>query len=190
VVIIQTSTALVAGSGVEADSVFLQHVQSSTTYNMPQLPGIDTGLTQVQASGVEVRSYVNQFGGIDQDTYIITPSIYETTASGGIVVFPKDFSRGVFLSGVIGVSGSVERFFDRSPFFFSPHETDPNTLRDISEAQQFLMYSQIGISSYSIFTHNVSSTPIIAAKGDEFSDQALAPVNMFSSGNFENGFSN
>jgi len=106
------------------------------------------------------------------------------------IIFPKDFSRGALIAGAVGTSGTAAEFFDRSPFFFTPSETDPNTLRDISEAEQFLIFSSANITSFDPFRNTPSSTIIISDKGEELSETGVDPLNIISNGGFEQGLSN
>ena len=151
----------------------------------------------VQGSGILTSSIVDQFGGITaanevlqftgaaQDTHIVNPSQFATTAGTKFIIFPKTFSRGNFISGIMGTSGTVASFFDRSPFFFTPSETDPNTLRDISEAEQFLIFSEASIVSFDPFRNNPKSTVVIADRGEG----GTGTTEIITNGSFEQSFS-
>lgn len=115
-------------------------------------------------------------------------SALESTSDEAVfLLFDADFSRAINLLGVIGTSGTVEKFYDRGEFFFGSHETDPNTLRDLSEAQQFLIFTQTNIRSIDNFKNTIGGAALISSKGDEVSSISLQPTDIVSNGGFETG---
>ena len=182
------STAVVAGSGIEAKTLEVQGAAPSTIYAVVQASGVTSSNIIAQLGGITSANEVLQFTGAAQDTHIINPSQFATTAGVKFVIFPKDFSRSIFLTGVIGTSGTVERFFDRSPFFFTPSELDPNTLRDISEAEQFLIFSRADITTFDPFKNTSRSAFIVTDRGDESNPEA-EKSQIITNGSFEQGFS-
>lgn len=142
------SFSLIQAPGIQLSTVQLQAGAASGTGNLLTAGSGVNSSNIVQHSGIENIGNVGGFEGVSQDGFITNPSQVETTAGANFNVFFPDFSRGTFLSAVVGTTGTIEKFFDRSPFFFTPSETDPNTLRDISEAQQFLIFSKTSIASY------------------------------------------
>jgi len=110
-----------------------------------------------------------------------------TTDELNFLVFTPDLSRPINLFGIIGTSGTAEKFFDRGEFFFGSHETDPNTLRDLSEAQQFLIFTQTNIRSFDNFKNTAGGVALISAKGDEVSTTSLQPTDIVSNGDFGTG---
>lgn len=146
--------------------------------------------------------YVGQVGTLNVDSFdvllddiVLTigqqqDALLPTSTATSFITFFPDFSRSRNLFSVVGTSGTVEKFFDRSPFFFGPHETDPNTLRDLSEAQQFLIFTQTTIRSISNFQHNAGSTALISTKGDLSAEDSLVNTNLILNGSFEGGLSN
>jgi hypothetical protein len=168
--VIVQSTAIVAGSGIEARTVQVQFGGINNSAFVIKHGSILNSNIVRQFGGIDSATKLLQFTGDNQDTHIISPSIIESTATVKFILFPKDFSRTVFLAAVVGTSGTAARFFDRSPFFFTPSETDPNTLRDISEAQQFLIFSECNINTFDPFRNIPNSTFIITDRGLAGSD--------------------
>ena len=182
------STAIVAGSGVAATTVQIQFGLPDSFNTIVQQGGFSRTNVIQQFGGITSANEVLQFTGAAQDTHIVNPSQFETTAGVKFVVFPRSFSRGTFLRGAIGTSGTVEQFFDRSPFFFTPSETDPNTLRDISEAEQFLIFSHANITTFDPFRNIPSSAIIITDRGEEGSSEAER-TEIITNGSFEQSLS-
>ncbi len=160
VVIIQVATAL-AGSGIEASTVAVQVGAPSTLYPILQSASGTVDYPIGQFGDLDQTTKVSGFEGASQDTHITTPSFIELTQGLKLLIFPKDLSRSTFLTAALGTSGTVQKFFDRSPFFFTPSETDPNTLRDISEAEQFMIFTDATIFSFDPFRNTPQSTVII-----------------------------
>lgn len=184
-IVIVQSTAIVAGSGVAASTTQMQFGGPTDSSFVIAHGGILNSNIINQFGGIFSANKIIQYTGGSQDTFIINPSVIETSATAQFLLFPKDFSRTVFLAGVVGSSGTVEKFFDRSPFFFTPSETDPNTLRDLSEAQQFLIFSRADITTYDPFRNIPNSTFIITDRGDVGSDRQ----EIITNGSFEQGLS-
>jgi hypothetical protein len=188
VITIVQSTAIVAGSGIAAITLQVQGGSPSTDNIVVQQSGIENSNIIDQFGGITSTNEILQFTGANQDAHIINPSQFETTAGVKFVIFPRNFSRNSFLRGVVGTSGTVEEFFDHSPFFFTPSETDPNTLRDISEAEQFLIFSQTTIATFDPFRNTPRSTFIVTDRGEEGSE-AAEKTNVITNGSFEQGLS-
>ncbi len=182
------STATVAGSGIEARTLEVQFGSVNTSNIVVQASGIISSNIIDQFGGISTANEVLQFTGAVQDTHIVNPSQFATTAGAEFIIFPKDLSRNIFLRGVLGISGTGESFFDRSPFFFTPSEVDPNTLRDISEAEQFLIFSNTTITTFDPFRNTPTSTFIITDKGEEISPDAERS-DVITNGSFEQSFS-
>lgn len=185
--IITSTASFVQASGIEN---LAKVVQASGAVNENSLVSFDlpeSSTTVTAAGGITNKNGVIQFSGVSQTGDIVNPSGIETTATAKINVFFPDFSRSAFLAAVVGTTGTIEKFFDRSPFYFDPHETDPNTLRDISEAQQFLVFSTANITSYENFRRIPSSAFVISTKGDELSDRLQSPQDLITNGGFETG---
>ncbi len=173
------STAIIGASDTTSSTDKVQGGQPTTTTQGIQQGGI--GITNKVEQFVDLIQQnlpLQQFSGAFQDTQIVNPSVFATTIDAEFVVFPKDFSRGVFLAGVVGVTGSIEHVFDRSPFFFTPSEIDPNTIRDISEAQQFLIFSTATIGSYDIFRSTIQTAEIVAGPGSGISGGPSDPTSL------------
>ena len=187
-VIIIQSTILVAATGIEAKTVQIQGDTANNSTVLLQHGGNSTLTQQLQVGGISTTDFIRAFGGTSQTTAVVTPSLIEESGDEHIVVFPNTFERGTFILGAIGTSGTVERFFDRSPFFFTPSEIDPNTIRDISEAQQFMVFSTAIISSFDNFRHTIGTTTLITDKGDDV-PAGQERINILTNGSFEQGIS-
>lgn len=188
-VLIVASTALVQSSGIQSNTTFSQGGGSGASTTFRSMDGFDA-ITHIVAPGsFSNNNIVSQYEGAEQETQLLIASGIEIGSATQLTVYFPDFSRGVNLFGVVGTEQTVEQFFDRSPFFFSSHETDPNTLRDISEAQQFLIFSQTTIHSFDNFRNTISPAQIIAVKGD-IKEGDTFPTNLVKNGSFENAFSN
>ena len=186
-ILIVASTALVQASGIQSNTTFSQGGGAAISTTLRSIDGFDALTHIVTPGSFSNNNIVSQYEGAEQVGQLLISSGIEIGSATQLTVYFPDFSRGVNLFGVVGTAQTVEKFFDRSPFFFSPHETDPATLRDISEAQQFLIFSQANINSYDNFRSTISPTQIIAVKGDIRND-AVFPTNLLQNGSFENGF--
>ena len=114
-----TSTAsFVQASGIENSKSLSQAGGADNSNTLLAIEGFSKEEHLVAGAGVSNLNSVSQFEGADQNTQILNPSQIETSADAEFVVFPADFSRGAFLSAVVGTTGTIEKFFDRSPFFF------------------------------------------------------------------------
>jgi hypothetical protein len=187
-ILIVASTALVQASGIQSNTTFSQGGNATATTTFRSIDGFDALTHIVTPGGFSNNNIVSQYEGAEQETNLLISSGIEIGSATQLTVYFPDFSRGVNLFGVVGTEQTIEKFFDRSPFFFSSHETDSNTLRDISEAQQFLIFSQTTLQSYDNFRSTISPTQIIAVKGD-IGVGAVFPNNLVSNGSFESGFS-
>lgn len=186
---IVSSTAVVQASGIHNATFALQYGGPTAANTVVAIGGFSQDTDLISSGPFSNSNDVVQFGGIDQNTKVIQRSPAELSGGVQFVVYLPDFSRGVNLFSVIGTEETIEKFFDRGPFFFTSHETDPGTLRDISEAQQFLLFSQTSIASFDNFRSTVSTTQLISAKGDLFPEDQLNPVNAVNNGSFEQAFS-
>lgn len=185
--IIQT-VFVVAATGIEAKTIQSQYGSVSDGTTFIQASGIETSTKQFQSGGINIVDVIKAFGDVSQPTTVINPSFIEESREENIIVFPNTFERGTFILGAIGTSGTVQKFFDRSPFFFTPSELDPNTIRDISEAQQFLIFNQTSISSFDNFRNTIGTTTLITDHGDEVSS-SQEKTNLITNGSFEQGIS-
>lgn len=186
-VTIVQSTAVVAASGIENAKA------------MVQAGGPTAANTVTQAGGFIESNNINQFGGFSQTNDlrqydgalgsgdILNPDVVETTATAKFILFSPDFSRSKFFQAIVGTKETYEKDFDRSPFFFSPHETDPNTVRDISEAQQFLVFTSTTLRTFEALRANPHRAQVISVKGTEIEDETFAPVDVVINGSFETG---
>jgi hypothetical protein len=189
VITIVSSTAVVQASGIANSRGMLQFGGATETTTVVAKGGFDSSSDIIASGPFSIGNNVLQFGGINQTTKMLQRSSDEISTGVQFIVYFPDFARGVNLFGVIGTAETVEKFFDRGPFFFTSHETDPNTLRNISEAQQFLLFSQTSIASFDNFRSTVSTAQVISAKGDLFPENQLNPVNVVNNGSFEQAFS-
>lgn len=186
-ILIVASTALVQSSGIQSNTTFSQGGNPSASTKFRSIDGFDA-LTHIVAPGpFSNNNIVSQYEGAEQVGQLLVSSGIEIGSATQLTVYFPDFSRGVNLFGVVGTENTIAQVFDRSPFFFSPHETDPNTLRNISEAQQFLIFSETSIHAFDNFRSTVSPTQIISVKGD-IGRGAVFPTNLIQNGSFENGF--
>ena len=186
-VIIAQSTALVAGSGIENSNDMSQAAAAVNSNNIVQIEGFSK-LTSINAEGgIDQEGSIVKYEGISQSGNILNPSIVETSASTQFVLFSPDFSRSKFFQAVVGTEETFERDFDRSPFFFSPHETDPNTVRNLSEAQQFLIFTSTSIRTFEALRAIPHSAQVISVKGTEIKNGTFAPEDSVINGSFETG---
>lgn len=188
-ILIVSSTAIVQASGIQSNTTFSQGVGAAISTNLRSMDGFDVVTHVVTGGPFSNNNIVSQYEGAEQVGQLLVSSGIEIGSATQLTVYFPDFSRGVNLFGVVGTELTVEQFFDRSPFFFSPHETDPTTLRDISEAQQFLIFSQTTLHSFDNFRNTISPTQILAVKGD-IAQGTVFPTNLVKNGSFENTFSN
>ena len=180
------STYFVAGSGTRISNFIVQGGLPSASGTFLSSGAIQGSTKESAFSGAQRTGKLQSFSGPDQDGFVIVASGEEVSATRDFLVFFPDFSRSIALFGVIGTSGTVEKFFDRSPFFFGSHEADPNTLRDLSEAQQFLIFTQANVAAFSNFRNTTGLTSLISTKGESFASGALF-TNLVSNGGFETG---
>lgn len=186
-VTIVQSTAIVSASGVENSRFFAQTGEASSLNGISQVEGFSVTANLNAFGDINQSNDVRQFEGILSSTTIPNPDVVETTADAEFILFNPSFSRSKFFRAIIGTSGTFERDFDRSPFFFSPHETDPNTIRDISEAQQFMVFTSTSIITHEALRANAHDAKIISVKGADIEDEAFSDVNTVSNGSFETG---
>ena len=173
------STTIVQASGIESFTVKLQSGKPSITTKMvaTDLPDVSTVVLQKNLDVIESTELL-RFQGISNSGNIITPSFLETIEGTSIIVptlsglEDGQVSSYAFLQGVVGTSGSQEKFFDTSPFLFTDHETDPNTERDLRELEPFLVFSRAIISTYAFTRRIPESTtiivPTVTGAGDDF----------------------
>jgi len=173
------SANIVQASGIDSFTVKLQG-GSPTNSGVLVATDVPQETTKINQSSPFVfeSSHLIRFGGIDNSTDLIHPSFKETIESTAIIVptlsgvLEGQVNSFAFLQGVVGTSGTVEKFFDTSPFFFTDHETDPNTERDLREVEQFLVFSRTVISTFEIARRIPESTtiivPTVTGAGDDF----------------------
>ncbi|MBD3260708.1 MAG: hypothetical protein GF334_03390 [Candidatus Altiarchaeales archaeon] len=186
-VTIVQSTAIVGASGIENSRGMVQSGGPTAANTVSQIEGFSVTTHVDSFGGFSQTNNVRQFEGVDGSTTVPTPDVVETTATAKFVVFPASLSRSKFFQAVIGTTETFERDFDRSPFFFSPHETDPNTIRDISVAQQFLVFTSTTIRSFESLRATPRDVPIISVKGSKVDDEAFAATDILINGSFEAG---
>ncbi|KKM14682.1 hypothetical protein LCGC14_1703670, partial [marine sediment metagenome] len=173
------STTIVQASGIESLTVKFQSGKPSiTTTLLATTSGVNsTKILQRNLDVLESTKLLG-FGGVSSSATLVNPDFQEATESTTIIVptlsglLDGQVSSFAFLQGVIGTSGTVERFFDTSPFLFTDHETDPNTVRDLSEIEPFLVFSKAVISTFDI-TRRIPTTttiivPTVTGAGDDF----------------------
>jgi len=185
ITIVSTATVIQA-SGIQNFTAEQQFGGPTNANTVVQI-GAPESLTHIVApGGVDNSNEVIQFGGASQTGDIIQPSGTISSDLQFVVFFPE-FTRGATLFSVLGTSGTIEQFFDRSPFFFTPSETDPNTLRDISEAQQFMVFSTATIFGTESVRNTPSSTTLITVKGTDIDPLLDLSSNIIVNGSFEAG---
>lgn len=187
-VTIVQSTAVVAASGIEDSKAMLQAGGPTAANTVAQAGGFTESNVINQIGGFSENNNIRQYTGASMDSGpILNPDVTETTATAKFILFSPDFTRSRFFQAIVGTKETYERDFDRSPFFFSPHETDPNTVRDISEAQQFLVYTSTTVRTFEALRANPHRAQVISVKGTEIEDETFAPVDVVINGSFETG---
>jgi hypothetical protein len=173
------STTTVQVSGVDTSTGQIQVGPPSTSSIIVFSPLPEQDSTVLQFGSTASGSVdLLEYEGIDNSGNIIASDPEEAVGStfllqvisGGFGF--SEVSSYAFLQGVIGTSGTIERFFDTSPFYYTEHETDPNTERDIREAEEFLLFSSVDISTYPITGRIPASTtiivPTVSSAGSDF----------------------
>lgn len=158
---------LVAASGIQAQTHQVQLASPSQLAKIIESGPIHLSEKIAASDGFSTSESLVQLRSATQTEKIRAASEIESTASINFLVFSSDFSRSVNLYGVIGTSGTLEKFFDHSPFFYTPSEVNPNLLRDISSAQQFLVYTQTTINTIDTFHGANSVVSLFSVKGSE-----------------------
>lgn len=182
-----TSTAtIVQASGVQNTAIQKQFGGPTNAGTLVQRDVPDSTGHVISFDEAEDSGAVVQFGGTAQLGHVLQQSP-ELSSEQQFVVFFPELTRGLTFFSVLGTSASVEDFFDRSPFFFTPSETDPNTLRDISEAQQFMVFSSATIFGEESIRNTPSFTTLISIKGTEIDPLLDLSSNIISNGSFEAG---
>lgn len=122
------------------------------------------------------------------ETGQLQPELFQTSSEEKLIITSTDevVDYRNFV-GVLGTKSTIEKDFDRSPFFFTPSEIDPNTERDLAEVEPFLLFSQAFLRTYEALRALPSETIVISAKGEEFSSDQLADENVVINGSFETG---
>jgi len=122
-----------------------------------------------------------------------------TTGQPQLELFPTSISeplhaistvsqqRSRNFSAVIGTLETYERDFDRSPFFFTPTELDPNTERDRHDVTPFYLSSHAFLSTFENWRSTERTAPLTAVKGPEIADATFAPSDQVINGGFELG---
>ncbi len=186
---IQSTTNIVAASGVEATTEQQQGGTTSQATDLVAHGDVSSATHLPAGSGVSISNVVTAASGVSEYTHLINSSPYLTTVAP-VEVSDPTLSGSTPIFGIIGTSGTSEWFFDRSQMYFeSKHESDPNTERDLSAVEPFMMFSSANIFSYDYVTSTPTTTTIITAKGDEFSDASLASSNAITNGGFEQSLS-
>lgn len=185
---ITASGVIVAVSGIFTLGNVAQTGGATASGTILRFGGFSTTAIAGGYEGVSMSEKRLDFEGVDQTGFVVVASAAETVGRTEFIVFFPDFARSINLYGVIGTSGTVERFFDRSPFYFGDHEADPNTLRDLSEAQQLLVFTQANVFSFDNFRNTSGSAAVISVKGDQFASSSSF-TDLISNGSFESGLS-
>ena len=192
------SATIVQVSGIESFTVKLQggSLSNSNTVVVTSSPEEDAVIPALEPS---ISGIGNLFrsGGISSSSTTINPDFRETIESTIIIVptlsgveSDSDVSSFAFLQGVIGsgtgVSGTWEQFFDTSPFYFTDHETDPNTERDLSERLSFMLFSSATINTYPVTRRIPTSTaiivPTVSGAGSDFLTNKTTSFVSFNTG--------
>ncbi len=190
VTIVSTAT-IVQG---DRPSITTQQLQDGSVNNdniVVAAGGITGDNTVVQDGGIVGSNDNIAFGGSSQTGNVIgaSPDTAGTTVVLG--ADPTGISGTAVFFAIIGTSGSCPsaNFFDRSPFFDTPSETDPNTLRDFNEAARFMLFGSTAIRAFASVLSTTSFTSIITDKGDEFAASELIPTDIVVNGSFERDLS-
>jgi hypothetical protein len=122
------------------------------------------------------------------ETGKVQPELFETSVDEKLIITTttEKVSTKNFL-GVLGTAETYERDFDRSPFFFTPGEIDPNAERDRREVEPFLLFSDAFLRTYEALRASPHTGIVIADKGEDFSSDQLADENVINNGSFETG---
>ena len=116
------------------------------------------------------------------------PDLFPTSTEQQLIVTSNAevvSSKNFF--AVLGTTETYEREFDDSPFFFLPSEPDPNTKRDRREVEPFLLFSHAFVNTYEALRANPHEGWVLAVKGEEFNEAALADENVIANASFETG---
>jgi hypothetical protein len=187
-VVITETAALVSASGIRTSKGQVQAGGVSDKDAVLYQFG-DVVIDEIigQAGGIVTTGTVSSFQGIGNSGEIIEYNSFPSF--DGKVTAVSGESSGDYRNffGVIGTADSYERDFDRSPFFYTPSEIDPNTERDISEVSELLLFSQAFVQTYEAFKAIPSFTTLISAKGTEFDDDVLEVSEAITNGGFETG---
>lgn len=183
-----SSTFFIAGSGIASFTFGGQTGGAVSSGTALAAIGPSTSTEVLSPGGFTSANQVVQRGTSSHQGFVVVSSGEEITSSIQLLLFPASFSRAATIFGVIGTVDTVEKFFDRSPSFFGPHEADPNTLRDLSEAQQFLVFTQATLTSFDNFRNTIGTGQIVTVKGSRFSPQAEF-TELLSNGGFESDLS-
>ncbi len=187
------SITIVQSSGIEGFTVKFQGgLPEITTTMLATTSGVNsTKVLQSNVAVIESTKFI-EFGGVSSSATLINPDFKEDIESTTIIVptlsglEDGQVSSFAFLQGVIGTSGTVERFFDTSPFLFTDHETDPNTVRDLREIEPFLVFSKAVISTFSITRRIPTATtiivPTVTGAGDDFLTNKTTSFAAFNTG--------
>jgi len=187
------STAAVQSSGTESFTVETQSGKPSITITQFQTTSGENSTTLFQSNLIVIEGTTFlRYEGASSSTTTINPDFRETIESTTVIVptlsgqLAGQVTSSAFLQGVVGTSGSIEKFFDTSPFLFTDHETDPNTERDISELEPFMIFSSATITTVEFTRRIPTSTtiliPTVSAAGDDFLTNKTTSFASFYSG--------
>lgn len=178
---------IIAASGIENSKPFLQAGGANNSSNFVSISGFSKFLNLNTFEGPEQEGILLQFQGVVQHSNIIKFDPLLLSSENKLIVFSPNLIRSQFFSAVIGTLETIERDFDRSPFFFSPHETDPNTVRDLFEAQQFLVFTNTTIRSFKSINALPHVGHLLTVKGSDIDETSFSAVNAINNGSFELG---
>jgi len=161
VTIISGTLTLVQASGIASRAHVEQGGIVVTSNTLSSFEGGSTATTIQSFDGFSNSARMLSASGVEQKGEILSSNPSSTVTNNFIISYNPTFSGVATLFRVIGTSGTVEKFFDRSPFFHTPSEVDVNTLRDLIEVAPFLLYGSTTINSYDYTRHISSQTAII-----------------------------
>jgi len=187
------STTIVQASGIESFTVKLQSGKPSITTTMLATTSGENTTKILQSNLIVIEgTTLLRFEGASSSATTLNPDFREAIESTTIIVptlsglLDGQVTSFAFLQGSVGTSGSIEKFFDTSPFLFTDHETDPNTERDLREVEPFMVFSNATITTFPIVRRIPTSTtiivPTVTGAGDDFLTNKTTSFASFNSG--------
>jgi len=184
---ISSQTTIVQASGISGLTFQLQGGKPTTQGTVIAIPGAQnsTGI-KTPLPFFSLFANIATFSGARGSTNILERSTATVSGSKNLNISLNKFSGNTSLFGVVGTTGTIEHFFDRSPYFHTPSELDVNTQKDLHEVAKFLVFSTATIASYRFTNHIKSYTSIVTAKGD-VPNNIPDPINLVINPSFEQG---